>query len=150
MDSIRSVVPVAGSWSSGGNLPTARLAPGGFGSQTAAIAFGGQPAPGTPNALSESYNGTSWTATPALNTARFYLATGAGTQTAGLGFGGQTTPGSFDSAASESWNGSSWTSTPSLNTARRNAGGAGIQTAGLAFGGDPDLDQLHFNRIMEW
>ena len=123
-------------WSAGGNLATTRLGLGGFGIQTAALAFGGQPAATTPTSLSESYNGTSWTSTPTLNTGRLYLATGAGTQTAGLGFGGATVPGSADSTASESWNGSSWTSTPSLNSARRNAGGAGIQTAALAFGGN--------------
>jgi hypothetical protein len=125
-----------GTWASGNNLGTARLAPGGFGTQTAAIAFGGQPATTTPTSLSESWNGTSWTATPALNTGRLYLATGAGIQTAGLGFGGQTVPGSADSSASESYNGSTWTSTPSLNSARRNAGGSGTQTAALAFGGN--------------
>jgi len=65
-------------WSNGGNLNTARGDAGGAGlTQTAALVFGG----GTPlpNSASESYNGTGWTSTPSLNTARKQLA-GAGSQ----------------------------------------------------------------------
>jgi hypothetical protein len=107
------------------------------GTNTAAIAFGGSTAPFvslTPSAASESFNGTSWTNTPSLNTARAYTA-GCGTQTATLAFGGQI-PGTTRTAATESFNGSSWTSITSMNTARRALGGVGIQTAALAFGGN--------------
>jgi hypothetical protein len=78
----------------------------------------------------EEYNGSTWTSSGSLGTARFGLA-GAGTQTAGLGFGG-----SGPTDATEEYDGSTWTTSPaSLATARVSLGGAGTQTAGLAFGG---------------
>ncbi len=118
-----------GVWAAGGNLNTARQELAGIGTQTAALAFGGDPA----RTNSESYNGTSWTATSTLNTGRGSLA-GAGTNTAGLAFGGTTTT---YSAATESWNGTSWTTSPAtLNTARTQLGGTGTQTAALGFGGN--------------
>ena len=46
-------------WSTGGNLNTARSQITGAGTQTATIAFGGIPT--SNDALTESYNGTSWT-----------------------------------------------------------------------------------------
>ena len=54
-----------GTWASGGNLNTARnnVASANSGTQTAALAFGG-----SSGSASESYNGTSWTTTPSLNT----------------------------------------------------------------------------------
>ena len=119
-------------WSAGGNLNTNRYDMGGAGTQTAALAFAGQAAPAVSSA-SESYNGTSWTNTPSLNTARSSVSCGVvGTQTAALvSFGYDTN----NTAATESWNGSSWTSVNSGNTARRALGGIGTQTAALSFGG---------------
>jgi hypothetical protein len=93
-------------------------------------------------ANSESYNGSTWTNTPALNTARHSLAA-AGTQTSSLAFGGSTAPGGALRTSTESYNGSSWTSVNSMNGPARYAlAGAGIQTAALAFGGyGPSSDQ---------
>ena len=52
----------SGAWATGGSLNTARYAPGGAGTQTSALAFGGNtPSPGTGLTVTESYNGTSWT-----------------------------------------------------------------------------------------
>jgi hypothetical protein len=57
---------------------------GGAGTQTAALAVGGEPT--TVNATTtEKYDGTSWTPTGNLNTGRRSLA-GAGTQTAAVAF----------------------------------------------------------------
>jgi hypothetical protein len=58
-------------WSAGGNMNTTRIAPGSAGEQTSALAFGGQPgsAPYFTTA-SEAYNGSSWTSTPSMNSAR--------------------------------------------------------------------------------
>jgi hypothetical protein len=62
----------------------------GAGTQTAGLGFGGDTGPPTASALTEEYDGTSWTTSPpGLNTAREQLG-GAGTQTAGLAFGGYT------------------------------------------------------------
>jgi hypothetical protein len=59
----------SGAWTTGGNLNTARGQIKGTGTQTAALAVGGE-APALSGAT-ESYNGTSWTTSPAtLNTAR--------------------------------------------------------------------------------
>jgi hypothetical protein len=81
----------AGAWASGGNLNTARyfIASASAGTQTAALGFGGNT--GAYTGVTESYNGTSWTSSNPLNTARDSLA-GCGTQTAGLAFGGDTPP----------------------------------------------------------
>jgi len=125
-------------WASGGNLNTARYGIGGAGaSNTAAIYFGGQIIAPAPSALltnSESYDGTSWTNTPSLNTARGTQ--GFGTQTAAIAAGGQAQPNPTASAAVESWNGSAWTSITSKSQATvASTGVAGNQTAGLVFGG---------------
>jgi hypothetical protein len=51
-------------------MNTAREGLGGAGTQTAAVAFGGNVPPYT--AATEEYNGTSWTTSPvSLNTARY-------------------------------------------------------------------------------
>ena len=123
-----------GTWAAGGSLNTTRFGLRGFGIQTAAIVAAGYGpgVPGTNLTASESYNGTSWTNTPSINTARRYVGSFGATQTAGVIAGGYTT----DSVTnSESWNGSSWTATPTINTARSNLAGAGTQTTGLIFGG---------------
>jgi hypothetical protein len=129
------VVPVAGSWSSGGNLPTARNGISLVGPSTASFTFGGTDSGYITNGA--NYNGTSWTTVPAtVNTARG-SAGGTGTQASALFFGGIISPGAL-TTATESWNGSSWTSVNSMNTSRRNLGSAGIQTASLAYGGLKD------------
>jgi hypothetical protein len=92
-------------------MNTARAQLAGCGTQTAALAFGGEP----PTGATELYDGNSWTTSNSLNTARRGLA-GCGTQTAGLAFGG-TPP---ITGATEEYDGNSWTTSPgSLNTARQ-------------------------------
>ncbi len=75
-----------GSWSSGGDLNTAREALAGAGTQTAGLGFGGYTLPGQ-TANTEEYNGTSWSAVTCMITARDSLV-GAGAQNAGLVYGG--------------------------------------------------------------
>jgi hypothetical protein len=77
-------------------LNTARLFLAGAGTNTAALAFGGE----SVLANTETWNGTSWTAVNVLNIGRGQLA-GCGTNTVALAFGG-TGP----SAATEEWTGS--------------------------------------------
>ena len=64
-------------------MGTGRYYLGGCGTQTAALAFGGQPA--TP--ATESYDGTSWSSEPNMISGRYHIA-GAGTQTAAVAMGG--------------------------------------------------------------
>ena len=89
---------MAGVWSSGGDLNTARHNLAGCGTQSAGLSFGGDT--GRYSNKTEEYNGTSWSSGGDLNTARDGLA-GCGTQSAGLSFGGYD--GSF-SAVTEEYN----------------------------------------------
>ena len=120
---------VSSSWRTGNDLNTGRqeINKGSSGTQTSALAFGGTTPPRT--AITESYNGTSWTEVSDLNLARYGLS-GAGTTTAGLAFGGSVDPG--DKGETESWNGSSWTEVNDLNTGDAQGAGFGTATAALA------------------
>jgi hypothetical protein len=100
-------ITAAGAWATGNDLNTARRWAGPAGTQTAALAFGGETPPQT-NAT-EEYDGTSWANSNPLNTTREGLG-GAGTQTAALGFGG--TPG--PTGATEEYDGNSWATTNSF------------------------------------
>ena len=117
------------SWSSGGNLNTARRGSAGAGIQTAALSAGG----GEPAVTNtELYDGSSWSEVNDLSTARRLIA-GLGLQTAALAIGGFAPP---TTGSTEEFDGTNWTAGGSLNTGRYGMAAAGIQTAGIAFGGD--------------
>ena len=123
---------IGGVWASGGNLNTSRGFIGGFGTQTAGLAFGGSP---YVNAT-EEYNGSGWATGGNLNTTRApYAKGGFGTQTAGVAVGGYT--GTTTTNSTENYDGSSWTASTAYPASYLGIGGAGTQTAGLAFGGAP-------------
>ena len=125
-------VQYAGSWSSGGNLNTAKNAMTGFGSSnTAGIAAGGNIPPGAYTGQTELYNGTAWSEQNDLNVSKGYGA-GIGTSTAGL-YAGGTPPGAL--ATNESWNGTSWTEVNDLNAGHSEVRGCGTSTAGILAGG---------------
>ena len=113
----------ADAWASGGNMNTARNSLGGAGTQTAALAFGGQP----PNrALTESYDGSSWTEVADLGTARNGLGS-TGTQTSAIAYAGEgsaPTPKNL----TETWNASSWTEVGDLNSTRKYSGTSGADS----------------------
>ena len=120
-------VITAGAWAAGTNYPTATQDPAGAGtSATTAIIYGGWHT--VISNLSTEYDGSSWTATPVMNTARALYQTGTGTQTAALAASGYTT-GATD--ATEEWNGSSWTSVTPMNTALTSCCGGGVQTSAI-------------------
>ena len=83
---------------------------------TAALTFGGYYPPITYLAITESWNGTSWTEVNDLNTARYVLG-GSGSSTSALAFGGDGAPAGYE-ANTESWNGTCWTEVNDINTAR--------------------------------
>jgi hypothetical protein len=117
----------AGTWASGGTMNTARRQITNFGeSNSAAIAVTGS-IPPTLQALTESYDGSTWTELNDVNTAR-EGASSSGTQTAGLLFSGGN-PGA--TAFTESWDGTNWTEVNDLNTARQF--GAGLELKLQAF-----------------
>ena len=101
-----------GSWAAGGNLTTGRHYLAGFGTQTAAFAAGGHPS----RTEVESYDGSSWTETTDINTARWGHGSN-GTTALGMIYGG-TPP---TTGATESWDESSWTEVADMSTARFNS-----------------------------
>ena len=123
--------PVAATWASGATMNTQGTNSGGFGTMSAgALASTG---PGTGY---ETYDGSTWTAQPSLNTTRTGGTAGAGSISAGLAAGGGTP--TVSSANSEEYNGSSWSEGNNLGTARGALASAnsGSQTAALAFSGE--------------
>ena len=121
-----------GTWASSTNLNSARtgLAPAQAGTQTLSLAFGGE-TPGGNSALTESWDGSSWTEVGDMNQGRQSLS-GAGTYTAALVAGGLVSSGTGET---EEFNGTSWSEQNDMNTARYGLKGAGTQTAALVFAG---------------
>jgi len=130
-DTVASAIS-AGSFSSGGDLNSARRGGNGAGvSLTATIAYGGYTT--TNSANTESYNGTSWTEVNDLNTAR--------NQATQQGQGGTSTSALYGTQSGgtnvESWDGSSWSEISEFNTARYAHGMGGTSnTASVVFGGE--------------
>jgi len=122
-------------WSSGGALNTGRgLMGNGIGTQTAAAVVAGFNPPNTYYANTEEYDGSSWTESGDLPSARYQGMAG-GTQNAGIyagGFGGSWPA----LSATLYYNGTSWSDqSANLNQSRDSLKGTGIQTAALACGG---------------
>ncbi len=120
-------------WSSTSPLLTGRVNIGSSGTQTAGLAWCGDPgsSPNLSNST-EEYNGSGWASSGdfTVSTRRVL---GAGTQTASVAAGGDVAP----NAASFEYDGSSWTAGNDINTGRTQHDMAGTQTAGLMFGGRP-------------
>jgi hypothetical protein len=129
-------------WTAGGSFsPTsASQIVGTAGTLTAGLKFGGA-IPGSP-LVAEAYNGSTWTASPSINTA-LGPTTGQGTQTSALMAGGYGGSPEVVLNNSESYNGTAWSTQPSFSTPRGYQYGQGRAsnsptgaTAGLIFGGD--------------
>jgi len=113
-----------------GSMTTARYKLGGAGTQTAALAFGGIPAPGgTPQSITEEYDGSTWTAGGALGTAMDQI-TGTGVSTAALAFGGNPAI-----TTTQGYDGTAWSTRPALGTGRGYMMGCGTGTSALGIGG---------------
>jgi len=129
-----------GSWSSGGDLNTARKGSMGFGVLTANIVAGGNnPGGGTTWGVVEQYNGTAWTEITDLNTAR-RSGKAVGSTTAGLVVAGVGAPPSREAKETESWNGSAWTEVGDITrpASTQSFGSAGASnTSAMIFGGEP-------------
>jgi len=128
-------VITAAAWASASALNTGRQSSSGFGqSNTLAVSASGETS-GTNIANTENYNGTSWSNSGNVSSAR-RQAGAAGTQTSGLLYGGDTSTASTGyTNATEEYNGSSWTAGGSLGTTRKTNNGIGTQTAAVAAGG---------------
>ena len=137
---LKGYVSLGGSWSSGGNLNTARGYGGSSGTPTAAVYFGGAPLDTPISNATENYDGSTWTTSGALSTGRSEFG-GTGTQTAGLAVAGNTPggggPGLNLTNAVEEYNGSSWTAGGNYPVSIRQNAAFGVQTAAVSFGGNP-------------
>ena len=123
-------------WTEKGDLVDARIALGGAGTATAALAFGGD-SPGLPTAT-ESFNGTSWTVVPATLTQGKDSAAGFGLQTAAIYATGYAGPPAGPTGVTDnvgSYDGSAWTEVNNVQTKRAYVYGCGIQTSGIMAGG---------------
>jgi hypothetical protein len=129
------------SWTSVGNINTARLRGGGGGSSTAGIIVAGSADPPRTTAT-ESWDGSSWTTNP-FSTAVATDTQGSAfaTNTNGITFGGSTDSGT--TAAAEELNTSintisagAWTSSTVYPTPNSYLAGFGVLNAGVAAGGD--------------
>ena len=117
-------------WTEKNNMLAARDHFAAFGTQTLALAAGGEP--GTTAATSTS-GGTSWSEVNDLQSAKAKLQ-GFGTTSSGMALGGSPAP---HYKAAESWDGISWTTATSLTSVHENGGAAGISnTSGLIAGGE--------------
>jgi|TARA_E500000318_G_scaffold105029_1_gene111536 hypothetical protein len=115
-------------WAEAGDYPQISSNGGIAGSTTAAIAAGGYG--GSPQDGSNTYDGTSWTATTPLNAAKDEIGySHQGTQTAAI-FAAQGS-----TTVAEQWNGTSWSEGNDLNTGRGSVGSAGGLTNFIIFGG---------------
>ena len=124
---------LGGTFASGGALNVGRNAIRAMGTQTSALAVGGDGSPG-PSGATEQYNGTAWTTSPAVMspTRNSGGMSTAGTVTAAW-YAGGSNPGGRQSNTSH-FDGSAGTAggTYPLTV---DLGGAGTETAGLAWGG---------------
>ena len=105
----------AATWGSGGNVNTARNSSRGMGTvNTAMIAAGGYDGTSA-QAITEQYDGTSWTEVNDMNTAKSQgAAAGQSPYQNSIYFAGSPAL-----AVAETWNGTSWTEVADLNTGRR-------------------------------
>ena len=128
------------SWTEIAEANSARYGGYGWGANAEAVVIvgGSTSSPGSPfgeSGLTEQWNGSAWTETGDLNTARVYLGGFGATYTAGIVAGGSTASGN-DVGNAESFNGSSWTEVSDISTTRTQLAGYGTSNSdGYVVGG---------------
>ena len=140
-----------GSWSSGGDMNTARYHSGGAGnSNSAVLAYLGYTNPSnTYTVNNEDYNGTAWTEVANLNVGAIY-AGGTGSNTAAIECGGNTDNPSNYSATTEVWNGTSWTEVNDLNKGRNGVALFGTSTAAIGASGYQTSPDSYSTAVESW
>lgn len=128
------------SWTATNSLPTAKRSGQGFGTNTAAVAAGGDtPSSPDPQTSVEEWDGTNWTAVNAMPAGKGNMGGGTGSQTAGLVFGGgRPSPSAPATTDTYSYDGTNWTTVANMNTGRNQTngwGGPAGQTASVCAGG---------------
>ena len=104
-----------------------------FGTQTSAIAAGGERTPPGVSSKTEQFNGSAWSETGDLNTARRNGGGSGPSASTGVVFGGGEHP-SYNSNT-ESWNGTCFSETTDLPTGQAGSSAGDSATAALFFGG---------------
>jgi hypothetical protein len=123
-------------WSSGGNLITARTYLGGAGTQNAGVVFGG-----SGKTCTEEYNGSSWSASGALLIGRCMGGGTGDTQDAAVAISGYVAPTFYLNV--ERYNGIAWSTEIGILHPRWTGGSAGSQTSALYFGGSTPSVSSH-------
>ena len=119
------------SWTTGGTYDTALANGGCSGTTTAGFSFGGY----TPSASTQAaqYDGSSWTETTSLNTARGEaMFSGSGTQSSSMISQGSNP---YEAKATEAWNGTTWTEIADISLGRSAGGSFGTTSAMAVCGG---------------
>ena len=125
-------------WSTVASLNTGIQYNVGFGTTTAAVNTGGAvPAPPYSTGITEIWDGTSWTTSPATlgQISQKKSASNQAPSTTGIVFGGGDGYPLSAIDLTEQWDGSAWTELADLATARSAGGGGGTQTAAFLAGG---------------
>ena len=125
-----------GTWAVGGNLGSGRYAPGQWGTQTASMITGG----GYPSLITttEVYDGSSWSASPAIVTDRTYNFIAVGTTSSAMIAGGNDGPPSqAQRNDTETWNNTAWSTSPAtmVPAGMNGIACAGLKTSAIGFGG---------------
>ena len=130
------------SWATGGNMSQPQGINSGAGIQTAALTFCGFNATtgSGGSAITQSYNGTSWSPAPNLNNAA-YSANGCGTQGAAFKNGGYSASLGYQNKT-EHFNGSSWSNQTNSPRVVDSGTSTGSQTAALVSGGSSNSSCL--------
>lgn len=136
------------SWATTTNISTAIFIPGGVGTTSDGIVFGG--ITGLPQTqfsdVSQNWNGSVWATTSNLNESKG--AVGAcGIPSDALCFGGE---GSTYLDTTEIWDGSIWSITNSLNLSRTYVRGNGTVTSALSFGGTTSGTSIYLDVTEKW
>ena len=120
------------SWAEVADLNTERQQIVGLGSQSDAMAVGGQTSSGELNA-SEHWNGTSWTSTNNLGSERRGMGSGGHcTSSAAVVWGGWDKGPALASAKTETFDGTNWSEANDLSVSTYGSGGAGTESAALS------------------
>jgi hypothetical protein len=137
-------------WTSGNTMNTGRQQLGGSGTQTDGLAYGGDTPPSeTAKTTIESWDGTSWSTSPAtLATAKTRCGTGRNTASGtwiaggiGPGGGGEAFNGTEEYQKSiNTITAAAWSAGGAMNQGRSGLGACGSKTAGLAAQGETSTD----------
>jgi hypothetical protein len=137
-NTLKYVEGAGGTWATDTAVAFGRHSPGGTGTASAAIIFGGEYGPPwTSTGKTEEWNGSSWAEQNDMSHLRYSVCSIGRTTTDSICAAGYKSAVGFESGWTELYNGTAWSGLANVNTKRYSlAGGAGTSSAGLMAGGD--------------